>query len=143
MKPVLISIKPEHVLNILGGSKTVELRKRGFPDCRIIIMYVTSPVKGLIGALEVSEVITASKETVWLMYGRETCITKEQFDEYYVGRHWAVAVKISRVIKFKPMLDPKKVIPNFHAPQSWVYISKDISDIIKSISEEAEEHGKE
>jgi predicted transcriptional regulator len=131
MKPVLISIKPKHALNILGRIKTVELRKRGFPECKNIIMYATSPVKALVGALEVDEVITASKETIWLMYGREAHISKEQFDAYYQKHHWAVAIKIARAIKLKPMFDPKKVIPNFHAPQSWRYLPYEVVGIIK------------
>jgi predicted transcriptional regulator len=124
MKRVLISIKPEHADNILSGTKTVELRKLPFPDCNRIVMYCTSPVKRLVGEFKVEAVTTMSKETLWLMYGPRTGITKEQFDAYYKGRHWAAAILIKDVCPW-PNIDPPRVFGKFHAPMSWRYLSVD------------------
>jgi len=123
MKRVLLSIKSEHADNIMSKRKTVELRKEGFPeDCKLMVLYCTSPIKRILGEVEVDHVLTGSKETIWLMYGSQTCITKEQFDAYYRGHHWASAIEIKRVLN-KWSFDPKKVFEKFHAPMSWEYLS--------------------
>jgi len=124
MKRVLLSIKPEHAENILKGLKTVELRKPGFPiRCNEVVMYCTTPVKRIVGAFEVEDIITMSKATLWLMYGSQTCITKEQFDAYYKDKHWATAIKIKQVTGRWAPLDPIKLFDRFHAPMSWMYLS--------------------
>ncbi len=124
MKRVLLSIKPEHANNILNGLKTVELRKPGFPlKCDRVVMYCTAPVKQIVGEFEVDSVVTMSKATLWLMYGAQTCITKEQFDAYYKDNHWATAIKIKRLIGRWTPLDPMKLFKSFHAPMSWMYLS--------------------
>ena len=123
MKRVLLSIKSEHADNIMSKRKTVELRKDGFPeDCKLMVLYCTSPIKRILGEVEVDHVLTGSKETIWLMYGSQTCITKEQFDAYYKGQHWASAIVIKQVLN-KWSFDPKKVFEKFHAPMSWMYLS--------------------
>jgi predicted transcriptional regulator len=122
MTTVLISIKPEHSNNILNGLKTVELRKRGFPKCDRVVMYCTAPVKQIVGEFEVADVITMQPATLWLMYGREACVTEEQFKAYYKGHRWGTAIKIKRLIGRWTPLDPKKLFETFHAPMSWEYL---------------------
>ena len=47
MKAILMSIRPQHLVNILNGKKTIELRKQFPSDYRgWVYMYVTKAIKG-------------------------------------------------------------------------------------------------
>lgn len=122
MCKILLSINPEHVDNIMAGTKTYEFRKI---QCKEkvdkIIIYSTSPVMKVVGEADVEDVIVDNPEQVWNITYAYSGITKAFFDSYYKNRDIAVAFKLSNVKKYKT---PKKLssygIKN--APQSFVYI---------------------
>lgn len=122
MCKILLSINPEHVANIMSGTKTYEFRKI---QCKEkvdkIIIYSTSPVMKVVGEADVEEVIVDNPEQVWNITYEYSGITKAFFDRYYKDRDIAVAFKLSNVKKYKT---PKSLssygIKN--APQSFVYV---------------------
>ena len=62
MCQMLLSINPEHVENILNGTKQYEFRKvRCKSDVDQIIIYATAPQKIVVAKAEVEEIIELEK----------------------------------------------------------------------------------
>ena len=124
---VLLSIRPEYAKKIFDGTKTVELR-RTCPRVTkndLILVYVSSPVKALVGFLKVSHIIKETPENLWLLVGPYAGVSKLEFDNYYSGAAIGFALSINRVRKLNNAvsLEQLKVKwPGFLAPQSYRYI---------------------
>lgn len=122
MKRILLSINPEHVKNILNGSKRYEFRKVKCKE-RVseILIYSTSPVMKVVASVSVKEVIVGEPEEVWKITEDEAGIDKRFFDDYYKKSRCAVAYKLGEVEEF----DEPKLLEEFditHPPQSFVYL---------------------
>ena len=122
-KKIIISINPEHVKNIINGSKKYEYRtKAAKSDVKKILIYETVPVKKVVAEVEILEVIMLPPEELWNQTKLFSGITKEFFDEYFKEREVAYAYKLGKVKVF----DKPKELIEFgikSAPQSFVYIS--------------------
>lgn len=59
MSTILLPMKPEYIKSIFNGSKRIVYRKR-IPKYSItrIVVYSTSPVKAIIGEIEVQKTMT-------------------------------------------------------------------------------------
>lgn len=121
-KKILISINPEHVENILNGSKKYEYRKiAAKQDISSIIIYETTPVKRVVAEVEIIDVLMLSPENLWKETHSESGISKEFFDQYFQNREVAYAYKLGRVKVYKT----PRTLREFGvkaAPQSFVYI---------------------
>ena len=63
---ILISINPEHVANIINGTKKYEYRKiAAKQDVSSIIIYETTPIKRIVAEAEIAEVIMLPPEELW------------------------------------------------------------------------------
>jgi predicted transcriptional regulator len=125
--PLLLSIKPQHVSRILDGSKTVELRRRGWADAvgRTALLYSTWPERALVGSFVVAKVDVRSPSAIWRKYGELTGLTKREFDDYFDDAKTAVAIATSKV---RRLLNPltldelRQRHPQFLVPQSYRYV---------------------
>ncbi len=119
---ILISINPEHVKNIMDGTKTYEYRKI---ECKRqvdrLIIYSTDPVKKVVGEAKVRRVLKDSPEALWGSTKEGSGITKSFFDSYYKGRDKAVAYEIYDVVEYE---HPRELSDYgvSAAPQSFVYV---------------------
>lgn len=117
-----MSINPEHVENILRGTKKYEFRKvRSRRRVDRIVIYSTAPVGMVVGEAEVTETVGGSPEEVWKQTAEYSGIAKEFFDRYYRGREKAFAYRLGDVTKYK---SPKRLadVGVAFAPQSFVYL---------------------
>lgn len=122
MCKLLMSINPQHVENILAGTKKYEYRKTKCKEAiNSIIIYSTAPVMEIVAEVEVLSIIEDSPKTVWNMTSETSGIDKTFFDTYYLGKDVAVAYKLGRVKRFR---HPRKLSDYGikTAPQSYVYI---------------------
>lgn len=123
MRKIVISINPEHVENIINGSKKFEYRtKAAKSDVKKILIYETVPVKKIVAEAEVEEVLMLPPEELWELTKNQSGISKSFFDAYFNGRNVAYAYKLGKV---KVYDQPKELI-DFglkSAPQSFVYIN--------------------
>lgn len=122
MCSILLSINPQHVENILNGTKKFEFRKRA---CKRkvdkLIIYSTYPIMKVVGEAEVEDVLIEEPETLWEKTQRLSGIDKYFFDEYYQGCEQAVAYKLKAVKKYNIPME----LSDFgvsSAPQSFVYV---------------------
>lgn len=126
MCKVLLSINPEHVENILNGTKRVEFRKvRCRNDVNKIVIYSTSPVGRVVAEVEVTGIIEDSVDAVWELTQEVAGITQNFYERYYEGKNKAVAYQLGEVTEFdepKPLID----FGLRYAPQSFAYLAATI-----------------
>lgn len=122
MCAILLSINPQHVENILNGSKRYEFRKKA---CKRhvdkILIYSTTPIMKVVGEAEIEDVLVDNPENIWKKTKNKSGIDKIFFDQYYENRNQAVAYKLKNVIKYKVPKELKDYGVS-SAPQSFQYI---------------------
>ena len=99
MTDAIISIKPWHVQNILSGAKTVELRTRNIslPTGSRLWVYTTLPIGKIMLSTEIEFIDILPIEKIWNKYGRNICISKDEFDTYTKGRDFVTAIGLGNV----------------------------------------------
>ncbi len=121
-KRILISINPEHVENIINGTKRYEYRKLAAKqDISSIIIYETTPVKRIVAEAEIIDVLMLPPEELWNKTKDASGISKQFFDEYFYGREVAYAYKLGEI----KVYDIPKTLMDYGikaAPQSFIYL---------------------
>jgi predicted transcriptional regulator len=130
---LIISVKPEYARKILKGEKTIELRKcapKKVGKDGYILIYVTAPIKELWGIYKIENIIKENPNTLWDNFGKQTGITKQEFNDYYKENKNAFGIQLQEVknlFKHSIKLDSlKNLIPGFMPPQTYSYIDKRI-----------------
>lgn len=122
MCKVLMSINPQHVNNILAGTKKYEFRKiKCRRDVESIIIYSTAPEMKVVAEVEVTDLIEGTPSEVWRRTSENAGIKKKFFDSYFQDREVAFAYCLGKVKKYSE----SKELRDFGvktAPQSFVYI---------------------
>lgn len=121
-KKILISINPEHVQNIINGTKKYEYRRiAAKQDISSLIIYETMPVKKIVAEAEIVEVLRCRPNELWNLTKEASGIEKDFFDEYFQNREFAYAYKLGKI----KVYDEPKSLFDFGikaAPQSFVYL---------------------
>ncbi|WP_041668514.1 ASCH domain-containing protein [Acetobacterium woodii] len=119
---VLLSIKPAFVRKIVDGSKKFEYRKQIFKESvETVVIYATKPVGKIIGEFKIKAIIKDKPENIWKDTIEFSGISKQYFDEYFLGRNEAFAIGISDFKEYDSPIDPYVIYDNFTAPQSYRY----------------------
>lgn len=119
---MLLSINPQHVENILNGTKRFEFRKvRSRREVRFIVIYSTAPVGHVVGEVEVLGTVDGPPSEVWEHTRAHSGISKQFFDDYYYGRQRAVAYELGEVSVY-PQPRTLTELGIRAAPQSLVYV---------------------
>ncbi len=122
MRKILVSIHPEHVKNIINGTKKFEYRtKAAKSDVKKIIIYETAPIKKVVAEAEIIEVLRMKPENLWEETKKQSGITKSFFDSYFENREVAYAYRLGKVKVYKE----SKTLEEFGlrcAPQSFAYV---------------------
>ncbi|HVN48127.1 MAG TPA: ASCH domain-containing protein [Bacteroidota bacterium] len=130
-KIVLLSIKPKYAEKIFLGQKKIELR-RICPKVKegdYIIIYVSSPVKSLVGKIQVKKIISESPQKLWKRVSSEAGITKQIFDQYYEGASLGYGIYVSRPEKLPNPIHLnvlRKKVKGFRPPQNYYYVSSEL-----------------
>lgn len=126
---VLLSIKPKYANAILNGEKEYEFRKVIFRKRGIekVYIYSSSPVKKIVGAFVVGDIIADHPRRIWKKCRNKSGIQKGDFFAYFNGIEKGYAIKIDELEIFEDPIDPRSILEDFVPPQSFCYI--DISTI--------------
>lgn len=125
---ILLSVQPKYVEKIFAGEKKVELR-RICPRVQrgdLVIIYASSPVMAVLGSFMVDHVVTKHPRELWPVVEHFACISRKEFDMYYRGSRFGVAIFFS---KARPINEPlrlgeiRKRWPEFHPPQGYRYLA--------------------
>ena len=121
-RSVILPIKPQFADKIFDLSKTYEYRKVIFgSDVKKVYVYATRPISSIVGYFIIDKIIQGSPSAVWDKTSKESGITKEFYDDYFVGHDKSYAIKIQSVKLFNTPIDPKSIIKNFRPPQNFIY----------------------
>lgn len=127
MRRVLISIKPQFTDMIFNSDKTVELRKK-IPSLVAgdeLLVYASSPVMAIIGAVEVIEVVQQAPHALWRLVKSKAKVERTFFDEYYEGHDTAFGIFLGRTRLFErqlPLSALRSAWPHFAPPQNYRYL---------------------
>lgn len=121
---ILLSIRPEYISRIIDGTKGFEYRRQlASKPVNSILLYATSPVKQIIGEVEITGTKSSSPTKLWDQTKKAAGISRKKYREYFRGCKVAHAYVLGEVKKF----DTPKSISEFgisHAPQSFAYINE-------------------
>lgn len=130
---LLLSIRPEYANKIFEGKKNVELRRvrTRLDSGDLVIVYVSSPEKALVGSFEVERVITVENlpkelNNLWKQVKEKAGIKRQQFDRYYEGASVGVGIFLRNIKVFPQRLELeslRKQLPNIKPPQSYRYLT--------------------
>jgi len=126
---VLMSIRPQYAKKIFDGTKKVELRRvkpKSLQSGDLIFVYVSSPVKALMGAFTVSSIMEKRLPTLWRSVRDCAGIERKDFYNYFQGVEKGVAIFIKDIwLLPKPiyLADMQKEVKGFFPPQSFRYTS--------------------
>lgn len=120
---------------ILKGEKKVELRKRlpRIEQNDIVFLYVTSPVKSILGGFVAVGAKKGSPDAIWKIASDSAGITRKQYDEYFLGCRFSVAIIVGRVWSLGEAIQLKtlrKEIEGFVVPQSYRYLTEDEANLL-------------
>jgi predicted transcriptional regulator len=129
---VILSIKPVYADAILNGSKQVEFRRKVFKrDVDKVFIYSSSPTQQIIGYFTIDEIVEEKPSYLWKEYNSVGGIQKNDFFKYFDGLETGFTIKIDKVKRFHKGVNPKEVIENFTAPQSYLYVEKKTASNIR------------
>lgn len=121
MKAIL-SIKPVFVEKIKTGEKKYEYRRKIFKrDVDSIIVYVSSPIKKVVGELIVEDVLNDEIYALWENTRKNSGIDEEFFFKYFDKLDKGYAIKIKEFVIY----DKPKKLEDFglsYPPQAYVYL---------------------
>jgi len=120
---IIISINPEHVENIINGTKKFEYRTKAAKcDVGKIIIYETTPVKKVVAEAEIVDVLMMSPDKLWDETKAASGITKEYFNSYFKNRKTAYAYKLGAIKVYEKPRELNEYGLRF-APQSFAYVN--------------------
>lgn len=124
----LLSIRPRFADAILGGEKTVELRRgRLSPDVSHVAVYATAPIKRIVGWFEVYSVERDRPCRLWLRHRAGAGVSAAEFRTYFRGAVEGTAIGVGRVVALK---EPMALadLGSVTAPQSFCYLDETTID---------------
>ena len=129
MTNLLISVKPHWAEKIASGEKTWELRKvRPRDDVKNVAIYATALVSKITCIATLEIVASGLIKDIWrhLQIENHGCVTESDFFEYYQGKDKAYALALSNPQPLNiPLSEIRELKPNFHPPQSYIYLPDD------------------
>ncbi len=126
---ILMSIRPQYAEKIFNRSKTVELRRikpKFIQAGDLVFVYVSSPVKSLVGAFTVSSVTEKSLLSLWKNVKDYAGVSRNEFLNYFQDVDTGVAIFIKDVWLLPRQIrlaELKKEFKGFQPPQSFRYTS--------------------
>jgi len=121
MKAIL-SIKPVFVEKIKTGEKKYEYRRKIFKrDVDSIIVYVSSPIKKVVGELIVEDILNDEIYALWENTRKNSGIDEEFFFKYFDKLDKGYAIKIKEFVIY----DKPKKLEDFglsYPPQAYAYL---------------------
>jgi predicted transcriptional regulator len=127
-KMLLLSVKPEHARKIFAGSKTIEFRRirPKLSEGDLVVVYVSSPVKAIMGAFEVGKIYAGSPVGLWRKVKEQSGLTWSEFSTYFANAEMAYGLEIRKMWIYSAPIklhSIRKLWDDFNPPQSFRYIT--------------------
>lgn len=122
---LLLSMQPSHAMNIMRGTKTVELRRR-FSTKWIghkINVYASAPTRSLVGEANIDRIVTGTPEQIWQQFEQRLGCSRSQFDAYACGTETLYAIELKNIRPYRSELPLRQIAhlinEDLHPPQSY------------------------
>ena len=126
-RAALMAIRPSYAQAILDGRKRVEFRKRPLSqDIETVLIYETAPTQRIVGSFRVGRTAVMDPAAAWALYNRRGCITKKDFEDYYLNSKRAVALEVVAPTRFIVPLLLSALRPRPAIPQSFLYVDSHV-----------------
>lgn len=124
-RAVLISIHPEHIANILSGTKVFEYRKvMPTQDVSHLVLYCTAPMKRIVAIAEVTDVMVGAPARIWTKTVYGGGISRQFYRDYFAGQRRAGAFALGNVYALPKPLELSKLSSCKFPPQSFCYLNE-------------------
>lgn len=139
---LFLSVKPVFANKILGGAKTIELRRvrPSVVPGDTVLIYSSSPEKALLGSAVVVEILSGSPEEIWEQVKEQAGVSRKEYDEYFGGAVMAIGMRVcaaQRLAQPIPLEDLRARWPWLRPPQSYRYVDVRLGpagDAVKSLA---------
>lgn len=124
---MILSLRPRFAEAILGGVKTVELR-RTEPKIRVptrALIYASTPVRALLGTCVVTSVESGHLAALWEAHGAGSGLDHDEFLQYFEGVGAGSALSLASPTRFSrpiPLVELRSRPQGFRPPQSFSYV---------------------
>lgn len=138
---LLLSIQHKYASMIFDGDKQVELRRvrpRHLDEGDLILVYVTSPEKALVGVLEVEKVVEMVPEQLWQIVQDKAGISYENFHKYYENASIGFAIFLKKALSFDSPIKLERLREEwvgFRPPQCYRYLKDREINLVQSIAQ--------
>lgn len=124
----LMSIRPQYADRIFRGEKRFEIRRRAvrLNPGALVLVYVSSPVKALVGAFTVKRVHVDSPDSLWRRYSEAMGVSRSAYEEYLRGTGLACAIEVDDIILLPetPLAALRAADEGFRPPQSYMFLGE-------------------
>lgn len=139
---ILISVRHDHAVNMLNGTKTAEVRRRALRVRSGTRIWVYSKLpRGHVELVAVvEEAVVASPRRLWNLYHSRVAITQAEFRSYLSGVNVACVVLLRDVQPLQPTLGLaaiRRVSKGFHPPQFFKQLAPQGPELRSLISSAA------
>jgi predicted transcriptional regulator len=126
-RTTLLSVRPRFAEALLAGTKTVEIRRRRahIADGSLCLLYASSPVRALVGAVRVRRTDTDSPDALWSRWGDEAGLTRHEFDAYLDGSTLPCAIVVGAAARLPYPIgldELRRRQDEFVTPQSYRFL---------------------
>jgi len=124
---IILSIRPKYADLIFTGQKSIELRRirpKHLGNGDLVLVYVSSPVKSLVGGFTVKHIIESPIPVLWQAVRSGASLSRDEFDKYFTGSTSGVAIVVGDTWCLRePLLleDLRQRKAGFLPPQSFRY----------------------
>jgi predicted transcriptional regulator/adenylate kinase len=121
---ILLSIHPQHVENILRGTKRFELRRRVPSHIKHVVIYATAPQCRIVAIAEIEKILGNTPSALWEKVRGASGVSSDLFFNYFRGCNIAYALQIGRVKKLGRKISLSHSRLKLTPPQSFTYFSE-------------------
>jgi predicted transcriptional regulator len=131
---ILISLAQPYIDHMVNGRKKVELRRRPIrvsPGTRVWI-YAKAPQANFPAVGVVERVVTAAPSQLWKQFRRDSAVTLNEFNQYFVGVDTGCAIVFESVQILEPKValsEIRRRAKRFQPPQFFKRLSKDSPEL--------------
>lgn len=127
---LFVSIKPRFAEKILGGEKSVELRRVRPNEAiagTLVVLYASSPICEVVGTGRVREIEEASPTAIWERHRGQLGLPRSEYRSYFAGVNQAIGILLEDVRPLHrrvPLAALRERLGGFEPPQSFRYLDR-------------------
>lgn len=124
---MVMSIRPNHIINILSGTKTIELRRTRptIQPGQRAALYATAPASAIVATCTIDHLEVGSPTDLKESLIFSAQVSSSEYDTYFAGARHAVALHLRDIDPLdQPLtLDQIRKSQPWHPPQTWHFMA--------------------